>query len=415
VFVARHWEFAEEFPAILSARRGAPKPIALGVMSSGSGAMTEIVELLSRLVAIDSVNPDLVPGGAGEGEIAGLIAGWLERAGLEVHVQETSPGRPNVIGIVRGTGGGRALMLNAHVDTVGLGGPDGALTPRLEGTRLYGRGAVDMKGSLAAIMLVGAELAKQPLKGDVLITAVTDEEYASIGTQAIVRDSRADAAIVTEQTDLETLIAHKGFVWAEIETFGIAAHGSRLDEGVDAIAKMGPVLTGLAALDRRLRAGRRHPLVETASVHASLIEGGIELSTYPDRCTLQIERRTIPGETAQQVESELREIVTAAGEGDETFRAEVRMGIVREPFSIEEDAEIVRLVRAASAAVTGRDEIFTQTMGWMDSALLSAAGIPTVVYGPTGDGAHAASEWVDLDSVEQCRQVYLAAARRFCG
>jgi acetylornithine deacetylase len=377
--------------------------------------MSDVVDVLSRLVAINSVNPDLVPGGAGEAEIAGFVAEWLRGAGLEVTLQETGTGRPNVIGIVRGTGGGRSLMLNAHMDTVGLGGPDGALTPRVEGNRLYGRGAFDMKGSLAAIMLVGAELAKRPLRGNVLITAVTDEEYASLGTQAIAHDYRADAAIVTEPTDLETMIAHKGFVWAEIETHGVAAHGSRLREGVDAIAKMGPVLTGLTALDRRLRAGRHHPLVETASVHASLIEGGIELSTYPDRCTLQIERRTIPGETAAQVEAELRAIVRVAGEGDPKFRAEVRMGIVRDPFEIEPEAELVGLVRGASKRITGQDAIFNQTMGWMDSALLSAAGIPTVIYGPTGDGAHAESEWVDLDSVEQCRQVYLAVAREMCG
>lgn len=377
--------------------------------------MDELVEVLSALVAIDSVNPNLVPGGAGEGEIAAYVARWLERAGLEVSLQETAIGRPNVIGIARGTGGGRSLMLNAHMDTVGLGGPDGALAPRVEGDRLYGRGSFDMKGSLAAIMLAGAALAKSPPRGNVLITAVTDEEYASIGTQAIVRDYRADAAIVTESTDLQTLIAHKGFVWAEIETFGVAAHGSRLREGVDAIAKMGPVLTGLADLDRRLRAGRRHPLVETASVHASLIEGGIELSTYPDRCRLQIERRTIPGETAAQVEGELNAIVAAAGKDDPAFRAEVRMGIVREPFGIAGDAEIVRLTRQASKAVTGQDALFTETVGWMDAALLSAVGIPTVVYGPTGVGAHASSEWVDLPAVERCRRVYLAVARAFCG
>ena len=164
--------------------------------------MDELVEVLSALVAIDSVNPNLVPGGAGEGEIAAYVARWLERAGLEVSLQETAIGRPNVIGIARGTGGGRSLMLNAHMDTVGLGGPDGALAPRVEGDRLYGRGSFDMKGSLAAIMLAGAELSKSPPRGDVLITAVTDEEYASIGTQAIVRGYGADAAIVTESTDL---------------------------------------------------------------------------------------------------------------------------------------------------------------------------------------------------------------------
>ncbi|MCC6790364.1 MAG: ArgE/DapE family deacylase [Thermomicrobiales bacterium] len=377
--------------------------------------MTDLEQLLSDLVAIDSVNPDLVPGGAGEEKIATFVAGYLTRAGLEVTLQTTAPGRPNVIGIVRGAGGGRSLMLNAHMDTVGLGGPDGGLTPRIEGNRLYGRGSFDMKGSLAAMMLAGAELAKNPPRGDVILTAVTDEEYASIGTQAIVAEYTADAAIITEPSGMETCIAHKGFVWAEIETFGEAAHGSRLNAGIDAITKMGRVLVGLEELDRKLRARPNHPLVETASLHASLIEGGIELSTYPDRCRLQLERRTVPGETGASVEAELREIVRRAGEHDSQFRAEIRIGIVRDPFEIGEDAEIVRTVRRVAKQVTKHDRIFSGTFGWMDSALLAAAGIPTVIYGPNGDGAHADAEWVDLDTVEQCRQVYLATAREFCG
>ena len=375
--------------------------------------MTDLEQLLSELVAIDSVNPDLVPGGAGEGEIARFVAEWLKQAGVHVETQETAPGRPNVIGVVRGTGG-RSLMLNAHMDTVGLGGPHGGLTPRIAGNRLYGRGSWDMKASLAAMMLAAAELAKEPSRGDLIVTAVTDEEYASIGTQAIVRQYSADAAIVTEPSDMQTLIAHKGFVWAEIETFGEAAHGSRLNAGIDAIAKMGRVLVGLEELDRSLRAGPIHPLVESASVHASLIEGGIELSTYPDRCLLQIERRTIPGETAAKVRAELDAILAKGSEGDPTFRAEARVGIVREPFEIAEEAEIVKILRRCAKRIAGHDEIFRQTTGWMDSALLSAAGIPTVIYGPNGDGAHAETEWVDLESTEQCRRIYVAAAREFC-
>ena len=376
--------------------------------------MTDLERLLSELVAIDSVNPDLVPGGAGEGEIARVVAEWLDRAGVEVELQETAPGRPNVIGVVRGIGGGRSLMLNAHMDTVGLGGPDGALSPRIDGNRLYGRGSWDMKSSLAAVMLTAAELAKEPSRGDLIVTAVTDEEYASIGTQAIVREYSADAAIVTEASDMQALIAHKGFVWAEIETFGEAAHGSRLKEGVDAIAKMGRVLIGLEELDRLLRAGPVHPLVETASVHASLIEGGIELSTYPDRCLLRIERRTIPGETAAKVQAEVDAIISKGCEGDPTFRAEARLGIVREPFEIAEDAEIVTILRRNAKRIVGHDRIFKETKGWTDSALLSAAGIPTVIYGPNGHGAHAETEWVDLESTEQCRRIYVATAREFC-
>jgi acetylornithine deacetylase len=376
--------------------------------------MSDLVRLLSDLVAIDSVNPDLVPGGAGEAEIAAFVARWLAQAGVEVTIQETAPGRPNVIGRVRGTGGGKSLMLNAHMDTVGLGGPDGGLTPRIDGARLYGRGAFDMKGSLAAIMLVAADLARAPLAGDVLITAVTDEEYAAIGTQAITSAYSADAAIITEPSGMEVCIAHKGFVWADIETFGLASHGSLPSVGVDAITRMGRVLVGLEGVDRALQAGPRHPLLETGSVHASLIAGGIELSTYPDHCRMQLERRTIPGETGESVEAELRAIIADAGRDDPAFRAALTMGIVRNPFQIAPDAPIVTTVMAAAASITGSTPPITGAFGWMDSAILDAAGIPTVIYGPDGAGAHADSEWVDLDTVEQSRQVYLATARAFC-
>src|SRR5712691_908784 len=204
--------------------------------------MSETTELLRQLVAIDSINPDLVPGGAGEGNIARFVAAWFVRAGLEVAVDEAAPGRPNVVGIARGSGGGRSLLLNAHMDTVGVSGMERPHDPYIENNRLYGRGACDMKGGLAAIMAAGAAARQRRLRGDVIVTAVVDEEYASIGT----------SAIVTEPTELEICTAHKGFAWLEVETEGIAAHGSRPDLGVDAIVKMGKVLVGIEELDRSL-------------------------------------------------------------------------------------------------------------------------------------------------------------------
>ena len=236
-----------------------------------------------------------MPGGAGEVEIARFVAGWLESAGLDVEVHELGPSRANVIAVARGSGGGRSLMLNAHMDVVGAGGMAEPWTPRIDGTRLYGRGAYDMKASLAAIMLAGREAARLRLRGDVIVTAVADEEFASIGVQDVVRRVGADAAIVTEPTGLDLCVAHKGFVWLEVETRGVASHGSLPEEGIDAITKMGPVLTGLADLDGELRSRPGHHLLGPSSIHASLIQGGQELSTYPARCLLSIERRTIPG------------------------------------------------------------------------------------------------------------------------
>ncbi len=377
--------------------------------------MSDLAQLLSQLVAIDSVNPDLVPGGNGEAELARFVAGWLERAGLEVTLQEAAPGRPNVIGVVKGTGGGRSLMLNAHLDTVGYAGMDQPLQPRIEDGRLYGRGAFDMKGSLAAIMLAAAELATHPPRGDVIVTAVADEEFASIGTQAIAGALHADAAIVTEPTGLDVCIAHKGFVWLDIETYGIAAHGSRPDLGIDAIAKMGQVLVSIEQLDRALRANPLHPLLGSGSVHASLIAGGIELSTYPDRCRLSVERRTIPGETPAIVEGQLRGILAGLAAHDADFRATLRLGLVREPFEVAVDEPVVQAVIAHACHLTGREPKVIGETGWMDSALLAAAGIPTVIFGPGGEGAHAAIEWVNLDDLEICRRVYLAVAREMCG
>ncbi|MDX6541718.1 MAG: acetylornithine deacetylase, partial [Gaiellales bacterium] len=240
--------------------------------------------LVADLVAIDSVNPDLVPGGAGELEIARFIGAWLERAGVEVRVDEIVPGRANVIGRARGRGGGRTLLLNGHTDTVGHDGYERPLEPRREGDRLYGRGSFDMKGGTAAALWACARAVELELAGDVVVAAVCDEEFASIGTQAIADEISADAAIVTEPTALAVCIAHKGFVWLEVEVTGRAAHGSQVELGIDAIAKSGRVLTGIEDLGQELASGAGHPLLGTGSLHASLIAGGQELSSYPERC-----------------------------------------------------------------------------------------------------------------------------------
>ena len=237
--------------------------------------------LVADLVAIDSVNPELVPGGAGELEIARFIAGWLEAAGVETRVDEIAPGRANVIGVARGTGGGRTLLLNGHTDTVGHDGYERPLEPHVEGDRLYGRGGFDMKGGVAAAMWACAEAAQLELPGDVVVAAVCDEEFASIGTQAVAEQISADAAIVTEPTALEICVAHKGFAWLEVEIAGRAAHGSQPQLGVDAIAKAGRVLTGIENLGRRLAREPGHALLGPGSVHASLIAGGQEMSSYP--------------------------------------------------------------------------------------------------------------------------------------
>ena len=376
--------------------------------------MSDVARLAAQLVAIESINPDVVAGGSGEFGVARFVAEWCERAGLETELTELAPGRANVVAVARGTGGGRSLMLNAHMDTVGVAGMDDPFVPRLEDGRLYGRGAHDMKGSLAACMLATAGASGRRLRGDVVLTAVADEEFASIGTEAVAASARADAAIVTEPTDLELALAHRGFVHLQVDVQGRAAHGSRPELGIDAIAKMGRVLVGIEALDGRLRASPTHPRLGSGSVHASLIEGGQEFSSYPARCSLQAERRTIPGESAALAERELREIVERAGEGDPDFSAEFHAPISREPFEVSEDEEIVRLVRRHAADVLGAPPATVGVPFWADSALLAAAGIPTVLFGPVGEGLHSEVEWVDVASLEQCVEIYSAVAAELC-
>ncbi|HET9673999.1 MAG TPA: M20/M25/M40 family metallo-hydrolase [Gaiellaceae bacterium] len=366
----------------------------------------ELRTLLEQLVAIDSVNPTLVPGGAGEAAIGRFVAAWLDERGIDVGYDELAPTRANVVGRVPGTGGGQSLLLNAHLDTVALGGLDAGLTPRVDGNMLYGRGAYDMKASLAAIMLVAAAAVELELAGDVIVTAVADEEAHSIGSERIADTIRADAAIVAEPTELRLAIAHKGFVWLELETLGRAAHGSRYDVGIDAIVRMGPTLVGLAELDARLRAdGGEHALLGGASLHASLIEGGQELSSYPERCVVKVERRTLPGESVESVEAELRAVA-----GD----ARVTTTFAREPLETVRDSAIVGALAVGAERISGDAPAIVGVPFWTDAALFAAAGIPTVVFGPAGDGAHAESEWVDLDSAATTAAILLETARTFC-
>ena len=376
--------------------------------------MDGLEQLLSDLVSINSINPDLVPGSPGEAEIAHYIADWLKRADLEVQLIESVSGRPNVVGIARGTGGGKTLLLNGHMDTVGVAGMPEAHRPFINDGRMYGRGAYDMKSGLAACMIAVAEAKKQRLRGDVIFTAVIDEEYASVGTMDLAKRLHADGAIVAEFTELQLIVAHRGFVWLEVETIGKAAHGSRPDLGVDAIAKMGKVLVEVESLDNRLRSNPTHPLLGSGSVHASLITGGQELSSYPEKCILSIERRTLQGETPEFVEAEFVKIIKNIQQSDPTFNAVIRRGIDRVPLETSEDTDIVKAIQEASVKVLNHPAETAGVQFWTDAAVLAAAGIPSVLFGPSGAGAHAIEEWVDLASVGACAEIYLATAISFC-
>ena len=371
------------------------------------------MELLRDLVAVDSVNPSLVPGGAGESEIAAFVAAWARDAGLEATVLEGTPGRPSVLVRARGRGGGRTLLLCGHIDTVTAEGMRDPHVPRVDGDRLYGRGAYDMKAGVAAALLACREAAAMGLAGDVVVAAVADEEHESLGVREVLEVVDADAAVVTEPTELALAVAHKGFVWAEIEVRGRAAHGSRPHLGVDAIVKAGPVLAALGELDAAL-GEREHPLLGRGSVHASLIEGGEELSSYPARCVLKLERRTLPGETAAAVEAELAELLERCRAADPELDATARTLLVREPFEVPADGELVATVRDAAAEALGEPPPVGGVSYWADSAFIAAAGIPTVLFGPAGEGAHAAEEWVSVSSTEAVARTLAGVAARVC-
>lgn len=305
-------------------------------------------------------------------------------------------------------------MLNGHLDTVGA---EGMTVPPFEGVekdgKIYGRGSADMKGGVAAAMLAMKALAtgERP-QGDVIFAGVADEEYASSGTEAVVREYHADAAIVCEPTGNEIHIAHKGFIWAAIETFGRAAHGSRPAEGIDAIFKMGRVISGVEKLQRDLQ-NRRHQIAGAPSVHASLITGGRELSTYPDYCKLQVERRTIPGEGAGEFEGELREILEGIASRDPEFKYKLDLFFIRPAYEIEKGHPIIRALKSAALEAAGRDLPLAGASYWADTAILGAAGIPGVLFGPSGAGFHGAEEFVHLDDVVDCVRILTRTALDF--
>lgn len=374
------------------------------------------IRLLSDLIAIDSVNPFLVPGGTGEKEIAAAIASEMSSWGLKVEVNEVAAGRPNVVGVLEGKSPGKSLMFCGHTDTVGVAGMDAPFLPVEVDGRLYGRGSQDMKGGVAAMLGAARKLVESGgLKaGRLIVAAVADEEYASLGAENLVKRWHADAAVVTEPTDLIVVVGHKGFSWLEVTTIGHAAHGSRSRDGRDAILRMGRVLSRLEALDREVQARPPHPVQGTGSLHASLIEGGRELSTYPDRCTLKLERRTVGTEPKNIALTEVEQILSDLKLQDREFQSLVELMFDRVPFETPPNHELPSLLEDVLAR-RGRTAKRGGVSYWTDAAVLAAAGIPTVVFGPGGDGLHGIKEYVRINDVLECRDALAELTRLFCG
>lgn len=372
-----------------------------------------VLGLLQELIRIPSVNPSLAPEeGQGEAAVAAFACRWLADRGVRAWLEEAAPGRPNAVAEV-GEGDGPCLILCAHLDTVATAGMTvPPFEPSFSEGRVYGRGSYDMKGAAAAAMSAVAQLAGERLAGKVILALVADEEHASLGAQDFLRrqrDWKADGCILTEPSEGRLLLAHKGFVWAEIATSGRAAHGSRWDLGESAIGRMGRIVAALERFDVDILRQRRHPLLGSASLHCARIEGGVGWSTYAPACRLEVERRTLPGESPEQVLAELASVVREAGE-----EARITAILDRPPLLCDREAAVAREVRRAVSTVTGLEPEEAGVGFWMDAALFAQAGIPTVDYGPTGAGAHEAVEWVDAASVVTTARVLTEAARRFC-
>lgn len=373
-------------------------------------------DLLAEVIAIDSVNPDLSPGGDGEAAIAAFCSDWLRGRGLEVHRLERRPGRPSIVAVARGSGGGSSIMINGHLDVVGVADYEGdPFRPVVEDGRMHGRGSYDMKAGVAAAMVAAVRAtAHGPLAGDVILALVADEEHASFGSEEVLERFTADAGLVVEPTELEIVVAHKGFVWFDVEIIGTAAHGSRPDLGVDSIAKAGHFLVRLEAMGAGLAAGPGHPLLGTGSVHASVIGGGEGASTYPTRCRITLERRTIPGEDGDSTEAELTAILDDLADTVPDFHYRLLRGLERTPLETSPDAPIFEVLRRNASRHLGHDPTVRGEAFWTDAALMVDAGIPSLLFGVAGAGAHAVTEWVDLASLDRLTSILTDTIVDFC-
>ena len=376
-----------------------------------------LTHILADLVRIESINPGLSPGGTGEARAATYTAEAMRALGLHVEYQQLAPQRANAVGVLSSSGNGPSLMLNAHLDTVGVEGMHGPFSANVRDGKLYGRGSQDMKGSLAAMLAAAKALIDGGvhLKGDLVLAAVADEENESIGTQEVIRTHPTQAAIVAEPTDMQLCLAHRGLVYFTIDVHGKAAHGSRYDLGIDAILYMSRFLSELENLEADLRQRPSHPLVGPPSLHASTIRGGTEISTYPAECHLEFEWRTIPGDTVEAASAELQSILDRLTAADPKFRAELNIFQARQPHEVSPEAPIVGAVADVLQSRLGFTPMLTGAPFWTDAALLSEAGVQAVVLGPNGAGLHSEVEWVDLQSCVDLAAVLAEAAIRYCG
>lgn len=374
------------------------------------------INTLQKLVQINSVNPMLSSGAPGEKEICNYIADVLKKLNLNPEIQNIAKNRYNVTATIKGVGNGKSLMLNAHTDTVGVENMEDPFSGKISDGKLFGRGAYDMKGSIAAMLAAAKAIVdnKIELEGDLVLAFVADEEYDSIGTEHLLTTIKTDGAIITEPSNLDICIAHRGFGLYEVITKGKVAHGGRPDIGIDANMHMGKLLNELHKLSQDLKDKEPHPLLGKPSLHVPVINGGTEPFTYSGECKITLERRTIPGNKEKECLAEIKNIIEKLSAEDQSFKAEVKQIMWRDPFEANKESKLVKKLSDSSKLVLNKEPDYIGHTWWEDSALTDKAGIDTVVIGPKGEGLHTANEWIDLDSVNELAEILYLTVIDYC-
>jgi acetylornithine deacetylase len=377
----------------------------------------ELVALLEDLVRIPSVNPAFQPGGD-ERQLGLYIRSFFERLGLPSETQEVFPGRDNVLVRLEGADPSRTLLLEAHMDTVSVAGMTiEPFTPRQEGDLLYGRGSCDTKAGLAAMMYAMKRLRQEKMKPrtNVVLVGAVDEESGFSGASRLVQSGfRADGAVVSEPTELEVVVAHKGCLRWKIRTAGRAAHSSKVHLGVNAIAKMARSICALEETLGAAYATRQHPLLGPPTWNAGLISGGIQVNTVPDSCTIHIDRRLLPGETGETVYPEFQDVLARLEREDPDFHCEMEAPTLEDPpLETPQESPVVSAASEACRRVLGKSSVVGVPFG-TDASKLSRAGIPSIVLGPGSiDQAHTAVEYVSIPQVVQAAAIYAEIMLRF--
>jgi acetylornithine deacetylase len=373
-----------------------------------------MVDDLVSMIAIPSMNPFQHEARKGyrEQEMAEFYRDRMSDLGLDVGSRDVVPGRPNVWGVLKGNGTGPSLMLSGHLDTVGSENYPDALQPRVENNRVYGRGACDMKDALASYLEIARLLrdADLPLRGDLILTGIADEENQMIGSKDLGENGPwADYGIIGEPSDMTICCAHKGQVGYRVRALGKAVHSSRPEDGINAIEGMTPVIAALSDYQQKLMAGGAHRLCGHGRCCPSVIHGGTIVSTVPDCCELEIDRRTLPGETRDDVYRELQSLLAAVKESHPQFHYEIDGPTIDvQPLDVPTDNPVVDTVLRAYRGVTGNPIEASAFSGGSDAPHF---GFPALIFGAGSlQQAHSLDEYVELDEMLIATKVYLIAA-----